>query len=151
MAKKEKSQAAEKVAKAEKAHKASKQKSDKPIIFVRMGKAITRFFKDFRGETKKIVWPAAKTVLKSTGVVLAVVAIVGLAIFLIDTGLSRAVSGLEGLADRETTTQAAPVETTAPAVTTTAPAVTTTAPAATTTAPAATTTAPAATTTAPTP
>ena len=56
MAKNEKSAAAEKIAAAEKV-KAKKPKSDKPNIFVRAWKAIVRFFKDLRGETKKIVWP----------------------------------------------------------------------------------------------
>ena len=90
MAKKEKSAAAEKIEKAEKA-KAKKPKSNKPNIFVRMFKAIGRFFKDLRGETKKIVWPDAKSVLKSTGVVLAVVAVFTVVIWLIDLGLSKSI------------------------------------------------------------
>ena len=53
---------AEKKAKATKADKADKaNKPKKPNIFVRAGKAIARFFKDFRGEIKKITWPDAKT------------------------------------------------------------------------------------------
>ena len=90
MAKNEKSAAAEKIEKAEKA-KAKKPKSNKPNIFVRMFKAIGRFFKDLRGETKKIVWPDAKSVLKSTGVVLAVVAVFTVVIWLIDLGLSKSI------------------------------------------------------------
>jgi len=90
MAKNEKSAAAEKIEKAEKT-KAKKPKSDKPNIFVRIFKAIGRFFKDLRGETKKIVWPDAKSVLKSTGVVLAVVAVFTVVIWLIDLGLSKSI------------------------------------------------------------
>ena len=90
MAKKEKSAAAEKIAAAEKV-KAKKPKSDKPNIFVRAWKAIVRFFKDLRGETKKIVWPDGKTVLKSTGVVLAVVVVFTVVIWLIDLGLSKSI------------------------------------------------------------
>lgn len=90
MAKKEQSAAAEKIAAAEKV-KAKKPKSDKPNIFVRAWKAIVRFFKDLRGETKKIVWPDGKTVLKSTGVVLAVVAVFTVVIWLIDLGLSKSI------------------------------------------------------------
>ena len=90
MAKKEQSAAAEKIAAAEKV-KAKKPKSDKPNIFVRAWKAIVRFFKDLRGETKKIVWPDGKTVLKSTGVVLAVVVVFTVVIWLIDLGLSKSI------------------------------------------------------------
>ncbi len=90
MAKNEKSAAAEKIEKAEKT-KAKKPKSDKPNIFIRIFKAIGRFFKDLRGETKKIVWPDAKSVLKSTGVVLAVVAVFTVVIWLIDLGLSKSI------------------------------------------------------------
>ncbi|MBQ3150493.1 MAG: preprotein translocase subunit SecE [Clostridia bacterium] len=90
MAKNEKSAAAEKIEKAEKT-KAKKAKSDKPNIFIRIFKAIGRFFKDLRGETKKIVWPDAKSVLKSTGVVLAVVAVFTVVIWLIDLGLSKSI------------------------------------------------------------
>jgi preprotein translocase subunit SecE len=90
MAKNEKSAAAEKIAAAEKV-KAKKPKSDKPNIFVRAWKAIVRFFKDLRGETKKIVWPDGKTVLKSTGLVLAVVVAFTVVIWLIDLGLSKSI------------------------------------------------------------
>ncbi len=111
MAKKEVSAAAEKVAAAE------KKQNKKPAnpdgnFFVRAGKAIKKFFKDLRGETKKIVWPDAKTVFKSTAIVLAVVIVVGLVIFGIDTLLTEGISLLQDLANKkdvaaEVTTQAA--------------------------------------------
>ncbi len=91
MAKKEISQAAEKIAKAEKASKVKKPKSDKGNIFARIGHSIAKFVKDFKSELKKIVWPERKTVLKSTGVVLTVVAVIGVIIFLIDTGLTQVI------------------------------------------------------------
>ena len=97
MAKNEKSAAAEKIEAAEKV-KAKKPKSDKPNIFVRAWKAIVRFFKDLRGETKKIIWPDGKTVLKSTGVVLAVVAVFTVVIWLIDLGLSKSIDLLSDAA-----------------------------------------------------
>lgn len=98
----EEKQAAAKVAKAAK----SQNKSNKPNVFKRIGKSTKRFFKDFKGEAKKIVWPDAKTVIKSTGVVILVVAIVSIIIWGIDTGLSAGISGLKGLASgsNETTT-----------------------------------------------
>ena len=97
MAKKEISQAAEKVAAADK-KKEKKPANPDGNIFVRAGKAIKKFCKDLKGETKKIVWPDAKTVLKSTGVVLVVVAICGLAIFAVDQLLSLGLSGLKDVA-----------------------------------------------------
>lgn len=97
MAKKETSAAAAKIEAAEKV-KAKKPKSDKPNIFVRMGKTISRFFKDLRGETKKIVWPDGKTVVKSTGVVLAVIVVFTIIIWAIDLGLSKSIDLLSDAA-----------------------------------------------------
>ncbi|MBQ7294888.1 MAG: preprotein translocase subunit SecE [Clostridia bacterium] len=94
------SKAAEKVAKAAKGNK----KSDKPNFFARAGKTTKKFFKDFKGEAKKIVWPDAKTVLKNTGIVLIVVTIVTLIVLAIDSGLSAGVKGLKNLALGEETT-----------------------------------------------
>ncbi|MBR4857844.1 MAG: preprotein translocase subunit SecE [Clostridia bacterium] len=94
MAKNEK--AAEKVVAADKKEK--KPANPNGNIFVRAGKAIKKFCKDLKGEIKKIVWPDAKTVLKSTAVVLVVVAICGLAIFAVDQLLSLGLSGLKDVA-----------------------------------------------------
>lgn len=118
MANKESSEAAKKIAKAEKEKTAKKPKKDKKNIF----KAIARFFKDLKGETKKITWPAGKDVLKGTLITLACIAIVGIAVFLVDLGLTSGIDALrEAAENRETTTSA--VSTTAPA-TTTAPSTT---------------------------
>ena len=106
MAKKEVSQAAEKVAAAEK-KKDKKPANPNGNIFVRAGKAIKKFCKDLKGEIKKIVWPDAKTVLKSTAIVLLVVAVCGLVIFGIDQLLSLSLSELQDVAAKasaETTT-----------------------------------------------
>ena len=111
MAKKEVSQAAEKVAAAEKKND-KKPANPNGNFFVRAGKAIKKFCKDLKGEIKKIVQPDAKTVIKSTLIVLAVVLVVGLVIFGIDTALTKSISLLQGLAEKadaaaEVTTQAA--------------------------------------------
>lgn len=98
MAKKEISQAAEKVAAAEK-KKEKKPANPNGNIFVRAGKAIKKFCKDLKGEIKKIVWPDSKTVLKSTFVVLVVVAVCGLAIFAVDQLLALVLSLLERAAE----------------------------------------------------
>lgn len=110
MAKKEVSQAAEKVAAADK-KKDKKPANPNGNIFVRAGKAIKKFCKDLKGEIKKITWPGAKTVLKSTLIVLIVVAVCGLVILGVDTLLSKGISLLqdaaENMANAETATDAA--------------------------------------------
>ena len=77
--------------KAEKPAKTAKVKDKKPNVFVRMGRSIKKFFKELRGESKKVVWPDRKTVLKSSLVVIVSVVIIGVVIWLIDTGLSELV------------------------------------------------------------
>lgn len=83
------------------------------------------FFKDLKGETKKIVWPGRKMVIKSTGIVLLAILIIGAGIWIIDYALSGAIRAFNEAADAEPTTQ---VETTvATTVATTAAATTDTA------------------------
>ncbi len=100
----EESKAAEKVAKAAKGN----SKKDKPNFFSRAGKGSKKFFKDFKGECKKIDWPDAQTILKSTGIVLLVVALVSVFVFALDFGLKEGIEGLKYLAvgEVETTTSA---------------------------------------------
>jgi len=89
-------------AKKEKAEKTDKKKSVK----------FRRFWKDFRGELKKIVWPDFKTVLKNTGIVLLTTLIIGVPVWILDYALSEGVIGLKGLAQGAKTEAAA----TAPAL-----------------------------------
>ena len=78
-------------------------------FFVKIGKAIAKFFKDLRGETKKIVWPGRHMVLKSTGIVLAAILVIGAGIWILDFAVSGAVKGLSNIAEQttveETTTE----------------------------------------------
>ena len=67
----------------------------KANIFVRIGKGIVRFFKDLKGECKKITWPTFPNVVKNTLVVIAVCLLVGVCIWAIDWVLST-VLGLVG-------------------------------------------------------
>lgn len=46
---------------------------------------IVKFFKDCKGELKKIVWPTKKTVFKNMGVVLVTIIVLGVFIFLLDS------------------------------------------------------------------
>ncbi len=79
--------------------KAPAKKKENP--FKKVGPAIKKFFKDFKGEWKKVTWPSGKTVLNNSIVVIVIVAIVGLAIWGIDTGLSAIIDGLVGLANSQ--------------------------------------------------
>lgn len=56
----------------------------KPNFFVRTGKGISKFFRDTRGEVKKMVWPAPRAVFRNTGVVLMTIIVIGLFVFGLD-------------------------------------------------------------------
>lgn len=56
----------------------------KPGFFKRIVSGIKRFFKDSKGEMKKIVWPSKKTVLNNTGIVIIVLAAFSVGIGVID-------------------------------------------------------------------
>ncbi len=63
-----------------------KKNDKKPNAVVRFFKRIVKFFRDCKGELKKIVWPTPRAVSKSTVVVLITMAVLGLFVFLLDTG-----------------------------------------------------------------
>ena len=107
MANNENSEAAKKIAKAEKEKASKKSKKNKENIFVRIWKAIKRYFKDLRGEVKKITWPGAKEVLKGTVVTIVCIAIIGTVVFLVDLGLTKGINGLRTVAQNRTTTTVA--------------------------------------------
>ena len=52
-------------------------------------KRVVRFFKDYKSEVKKIVWPSAKTVFKNTMIVLVICLILGAFIWALDYGLAQ--------------------------------------------------------------
>ena len=52
-------------------------------------KRIVRFFRDYKSEVKKIVWPSFKEVLRNTVIVLIMCAIIGVIIWLVDFGLGQ--------------------------------------------------------------
>ena len=83
-----------------KAKKAPSKFSPKNI-----GKGIVRFFKDLRGETKKIVWPDAKMVVKSTGVVLATVLVLGAGVWILDFATSGAITAVMNAANETEVTE----------------------------------------------
>ena len=100
---KKKAVAKENTSEAAKSEKKEK-KDKKPSKFSpkSIGKSIARFFKDLRGETKKIVWPTRQMVIKSTGVVLAAILVVGAGIWILDFALSGAITALGKAAENTT-------------------------------------------------
>lgn len=79
--------------------KTSPKKNKKP-------NKVARWFKDLKGEIKKIFWPDGKTVFRNTLIVIVVVAIAAAVIYLFDQGMSLGLKGVKKLAG-ETTTAAA--------------------------------------------
>ena len=83
MAEQEKNTPAEK--KAEKPAKAKK-----PSLFARIGK----WFRELKGECKKIVWPTRQQTTNNTAVVLATCLIIGVFIWVLDAVFQFGVSAL---------------------------------------------------------
>lgn len=67
-----------------------KKANKKPNIFVRFGRKCKEVF----SELKKVSWPTFLTVMKNTGVVLAVVGVFVVLITLFDTGLYEGIKAL---------------------------------------------------------
>lgn len=59
----------------------SEASKEKKVSFKRPGK----FFKEVKSELKKVVWPSRKQVVNNTLIVLALVILIGLFIFGLDT------------------------------------------------------------------
>lgn len=87
------------VTKKDKKTDAPAKKKENP--FKKLGAKIKKFFKDFKGECKKVTWPSGKTVLNNSIVVIVIVAVVGVAIFAIDSGLSAIIDALVSLASKK--------------------------------------------------
>lgn len=89
---KEAQKLAKEAAKAAEKAKKERIKQSKPKkegnAFSRAGKGIKKFWKDFTGTCKKVVWPSGKQVLKSSLVVLVSIIVVGAVIFGFDTGIN---------------------------------------------------------------
>ena len=73
--------------------KNKKAGEDNPVIPVK----VKKFFRDTRGEFKKIVWPGLPTVVRNTVATLIMCALVGAIIVVIDLGLSALINLLLGL------------------------------------------------------
>ena len=71
---------------------ANENTAKKPSLFSR----VKRFFKDIRGELKKVAWPSKKQVINNTIVVIAAIIVVGVFIWGIDLGLAALVQWFLG-------------------------------------------------------
>lgn len=76
-------------------------------IFTRMFKAIKKFFKDFKGTCKKVIWPDRKTVLRNTLIVFLVTVIVGAGIWIADFAFSRGIRAVQDVISAESVSEEA--------------------------------------------
>lgn len=53
-----------------------------------------KWFREMKSELKKIVWPTWAQVVKNTGVVIAMMIVVGIFIGIVDFGLNAGIKGL---------------------------------------------------------
>lgn len=74
-----------------------KEKNAKPNFFVRLGRRIAKFFRDYNSERKKVTWKPWREVCKSAGVVVVTVAVFSLAIYAIDAAFGNLFLWLAGI------------------------------------------------------
>lgn len=107
--KQEAKEAKKKLKEAEKSKASASSKSEKKSgDKAPKKKRFRKFWKDFRGELKKIIWPDFKTVMKNTGIVLITVIVIGAMVWVLDFLLSSGVTGLKNLAQGVAAAQTEP-------------------------------------------
>ncbi len=113
-AQKEAEKAVEK-AKKERIKQSKPKKEGNP--FSRAGAAVKKFCKDFVGTCKKVSWPTGKQVIKNSGVVLATIVVIGIAVALVDFALTEVFdlskNAIAELGDKNAVTTEAAADTTA--------------------------------------
>jgi preprotein translocase subunit SecE len=77
--------------------KESKPKKAKVNIFVRFGRRVKKFWKEYVSELKKVVWMSWKDVKKNTLLVVCAVIVFSIAIGLVDTAFGEIIEGIAGL------------------------------------------------------
>ena len=77
--------------------KAKKKANKKPNFIVRMFKGLFKFFKDTKGEMKKVTWMSRAEVFKSFKLVVITVVAIGLAIAVVDVASSFIINSIAGL------------------------------------------------------
>ena len=68
----------------EKGRDHTEAKVKKPGVFSRMGKSISKWFRELKSEAKKVVWPTRKQVVNNTAIVIGVIIVAGVFIALLD-------------------------------------------------------------------
>ena len=81
-----------------KGDKKAAAKKDQPTGAKKCFAKVKQFFKDVRGETKKIVWNSKADTMKNTGVVLMVTVIVGAGVWVCDLAFRQLVELVYSLA-----------------------------------------------------
>lgn len=69
------------------------KEEENPLVPVR----VSKFFRDTKGEMKKVVWPNVPSVVRNTGVVLAMCAVTAVVIVAVDAVLGLLIDLLQGL------------------------------------------------------
>jgi len=90
MAEEKKGKAAKAIVKAEKKSAPAKEK-------MKLGARIKKFFKDYRSEMKKIVWPTRPQVIQNTGVVLVAIIFVAAIVGVLDLVFGLGINALSSI------------------------------------------------------
>lgn len=64
--------------------KVEKKAENKPGFFARAGQTVSKWFRDFKSECKKIVWPSRKQVINNTLVVIGFAIAVMILVYVLD-------------------------------------------------------------------
>ena len=64
--------------------KVEKKAENKPGFFARAGQTVSKWFRDFKSECKKIVWPSHKQVINNTLVVIGFAIAVMILVYVLD-------------------------------------------------------------------
>ena len=64
--------------------KVEKKAENKPGFFARAGQTVSKWFRDFKSDCKKIVWPSRKHVLNNTLVVIGFAIAVMILVYVLD-------------------------------------------------------------------
>jgi preprotein translocase subunit SecE len=64
--------------------KVEKKVEEQPCFFARTGQTVSKWFRDFKSECKKIVWPSRKHVINNTLVVIGFAIAVMILVYVLD-------------------------------------------------------------------
>lgn len=70
---------------------------EKNVQNVQKQSKVSKFFKDYKSEFKKIAWPSKEETSKMSAVVLAAIVVAGIAILLLDSGANALFNWLSAI------------------------------------------------------